>query len=391
MKASKLTLRSSLIFAFAAAFLLASVSSIVLAGGFGPGHKESKSMGPVSSYMAAGIQTAHEFAFDRAKLMKNLDRNLTLINGAMISSGSLGFPLKLIVFPELTIHGAPYADPKEYWKKDLLVTIPGPETDKFVELAKKYNIYICPGSWLEKDPAYPNHIFNTAFIVGPEGVILRYRKIYNWEIGEYMYTSPHRIKGYDFKKDPAFPVVKTPIGTLGVAICYDFIFPEVTRELTMQGAEVLIRASAYMNPWGTDLPMNWWTTISQVRSLENVAYGIHVNLGGTQKEAFPYSFSGGSCIVDYEGRIVSQINRDGEQIIIGPIYLDALREWRANSYEHVMPAQLRSEVHTYLSESWHPGGVLKKDEHATLESSMKAIDEGRKKVWGDIIEKYKRK
>lgn len=359
--------------------------------GFGPGHLESTSVERVSNYLAAGIQTAHPFAFDRAKLIENLERNLTLIDGTAIAFGSQGFPLKLVLMPELTIHGAPYEDPKEYWDRDLLCTIPGPETDRFVEAAQKYNIYICPGSWLEKDPEYPNHIFNTAFIVGPEGVILKYRKINNWEIGEYMYTSPHRIKDYDFKRDPAFPVVKTPIGTLGLAICYDFIFPEVTRELTMQGAEIILRASAYMLPWGTDLPMNWWTTVSQVRSLENVVYGVHVNLGSTQRESFPYSFPGGSCIVDHEGRILSQINRDGEQVIVGPIHLDALREWRANTYEHAMPAQLRSEMYTYLRESWLPQGTLRKDEYATLEDSKKAIDEGRTKVWGDIIEKYKRK
>jgi len=342
-------------------------------------------MKEVSRYLVVGVQTARPHALDRRMINEVIERNLELVEGVMLGYGSLGFPVKLIVFPEL-MQGSGYSDVEDYFKNDIPLTIPGPETAKFVELAKKHDIYICPGSWLEKDPEYPNHLFNTAFIVGPEGVVLKYRKINPWECGEFSSTSPHSIKNYDFTENPAFPVVKTPIGTLGVAICFDWIFPEVLRELTMQGAEVLIRPSAYMYPWGAD----WWTIISRVRSLENVAYGVHVNQGGTLKECYPYSFPGGSCIVDYEGRILSQVNNPGEHTVVGPIDLDALREWRANTYEHAMPAQIRTAVYTYLKKPWLPQGDLKKDETATLEKSMNRIDEGRKRVWGEILQKYKR-
>jgi predicted amidohydrolase len=329
---------------------------------------------------------------DRKQLNKNIEKNLQYIEAVVESKGNLGFPLKLIVFPELTINGLPYNDPQDYIKRDLALTIPGKETAKFEELATKYNIYICVGSWVEKDPDYPSHLFNTSCVIGPEGLLLKYRKINTWECAECVLTSPHSIDCYNFEKDPAFPVVKTPIGTLGVAICYDYIFPEVTRELAMQGAEVFIRPSAYMDPYGTEFPMNWFTTVSQVRSLENVAYGVHVNEGGTAKKWGGQSFPGGSCIVDYEGRVLSQVNRDGEQTLLGPIDIDGLREWRANTYEHAMPAQIRSEVYTsYLNKSWLPQGDLKKDEANSIEKSKKRIDEGRKRVWGDILEQYKRK
>lgn len=352
---------------------------------------DPKEENTVSRYSVVGVQTANPNATDRAQLKENLERNLELIEIVMGGYGEFGFPIKLIVFPEFTIHGLPYLETHEYIERDLAVTIPGRETARYKELAKKYDLYICPGSMLEYDPEYPGHIFNTACIVGPEGVILKYRKINTWEAAEFLFSSPHNIKDYDFEKNPAFPVAKTPIGTLAVGICYDFIFPEVCREFTMQGAEVLIRVSAYMHPFATEFPMNWWTTISQVRSLENVVYGVHVNQGGSLKDFPPYSWPGGTCVVDYEGRILSQVKEGGEQIVFGHIDLGALREWRANTYQHLMPAQIRSEVYTYLDKPWRPQGILKKDEEPTLEKIKRAIDEGRIRVWEEAVEKWRRK
>ncbi len=340
----------------------------------------------VDRYLAAAVQTAYPDSLDRGMVNRTIERNLDLVEQVMLGYNSFGFPVKLIVFPEY-MQGAAYSTLDDYIKNDILLTIPGNETARFIESARKHNIYICPGSWLEKDPKYPNHIFNTAIIVGPEGIVLKYRKINPWECGEFLVTSPHSIRDYDFTENAAFPVAETPIGKLGVAICYDWIFPEVTRELTMKGAEVLIRPSAYMYPWGAD----WDTVVCKVRSLENVAYCINVNQGSTLKESLPYSFPGGSCIIDYEGRIVSQVNRSGQHIIVGPISLDALREWRANTYQHAMPAQIRSEVYTYLKKQWLPKGDLTKDESPTLEKSMNRIDEGRKRIWGEILEEHQRK
>ena len=63
-----------------------------------------------------------------------------------------------------------------------------------------------------------------------------------WEV----HASPHDIA--DYPDDP-FPVVETEIGRLGAAICYDWLFPETLRVLAFKGAEVLVRVSAYLDPW----------------------------------------------------------------------------------------------------------------------------------------------
>jgi len=345
----------------------------------------------VTRYSVVAIQTANPSAFDKTQLMKNLQRNIELIDVAMMGYGFYGFPIKLMAFPEFTILGLPYFTTHEYIENGLVTTVPGEVTEKYVEAAKKYNVYISTGSFTEYDPEYPKHVFNTVCLVGPEGILVKYRKIQTFEAIEFLLSSPHNIEGYDFNKNPAFPVVKTSIGNLCVAICYDFIFPEPFREFTMHGAEVIIRASAYSPPFASELPTNWWTIISQVRSLENVCYGVHVNQGSALRDMPPYSWPGGSCIVDYEGRVLSQVLASGEQLVFGHINLDALRDWRANSYQHIMPAQLRSEAYTYLQTPRQPQGIFRKDEEPTLEKVQRAMDESRKKLWPDAVARYRTK
>src|SRR5262249_27774665 len=140
-------------------------------------------------------------------------------------------------------------------------------------------------TFLERDDRYPGHVFNTTCLIGPEGILIRYRKVHPWIPWE-VHTSPHDLLVSEFKSDPEpetvawnksgsdsgsrsgsvgrysddlFPVADTELGKLGVAICYDWLFPEAIRQLALKGAEVLIRVSAYMDPWGATPPMDWWT------------------------------------------------------------------------------------------------------------------------------------
>ena len=120
---------------------------------------------------------------------------------------------------------------------------------------------------LEADPRWPGGVFNTTCLIGPDGILYRYRKVNTW-IPYEVHSSPHDIEGYD---EPLFPVAETPIGRIGCAICYDWLFPEAIRQLAANGAEVLVRVSAYMDPWGATEPMNWWTIVNRCRALENTA------------------------------------------------------------------------------------------------------------------------
>ncbi len=168
-----------------------------------------------------------------------------------------------------------------------------------------------------------------------------------------------------------FPVVDTEIGKLGVAICYDWLFPETIRELAFRGAEVLIRVSAYMDPWGTAEPMNWWSLVNRTRALENTAYVVASNQGAEMKNYPPFSWPGGSMAVDFDGRILAQADPGpGEKVVVAPIDIDRLRQERERRRGHDTRAQFRSEIHRYPSA---PGLTPAGDEAITIDSLNQRI------------------
>jgi predicted amidohydrolase len=116
--------------------------------------------------------------------------------------------------------------------------------------------------------------------------------------------------------------------------------------LALKGADVLIRVSAYMDPWGTASPLDWWTLVNRCRALENMAYVVAANQGAQLAHYPPFSWPGGSMIVDFDGRILAQAEPGpGERIVVGPIDLAALRAERQRRRGHHMLAHLRTELY----------------------------------------------
>ena len=264
------------------------------------------------------------------------------------------FDVRLLAFPEFA-HAAPiYATVAEL-RKRLAIPVPNEHTQAYERLAKKYGCYIQTGSFLEHDPDWPGVVFNTTVLVGPAGVLLKYRKVNPWIPWE-VHASPHDLPDYSI--DP-FPVADTELGCIGVAICYDWLFPETIRQLAFNGAEILVRVSAYMDPWGATPPMDWWTLFNRARAVENTAYVVAANQGAQMTHYPPFSWPGGSMVVDYEGRILAQADPGpGEKVVVAPIDIDTLREQRKRRVGHDMRAHLRSEVHPYMRAGWlEPGGT----------------------------------
>ncbi|MCL4439204.1 MAG: nitrilase [Firmicutes bacterium] len=332
-------------------------------------------MQKMSRYGVAAIQNAMPSAFAKDQVKANLERAIELTRLAKMGCDLYGHPVKLVVFPETFLHGFPFQSNQDYIDNGIYASIPdGPEIRAFIQLAKEFDMYIQTGSMFEYDPKYPGHVFNTACIVGPEGLVLKYRKINPWIPAEGG-TSPLQIKDYS---EPLFPVADTPIGKLGVLICYDLMFPENARQIVFNGAEVLITPGAYMHPFTGSGPMNWWRIVSQCRSIENIVYGVHCNQGASLKEIPPFSFPGGTCIVDYEGRVLSEISESGEHIVYSHIDLDGLRAWRAKSYQHMMLGHLRTEAYNYLQKPIFPCNTHGPNESLTFSQNMKMTEVGRK-------------
>ena len=206
--------------------------------------------------------------------------------------------------------------PSASWRDKIAVPIPNEHTDALERKAREHDVYIQSGSMIEADPRWPDVVFNTTCLIGPRGILYKYRKVNPW-IPYEVHASPHDLEGYD---EPLFPVADTPIGRIGCAICYDWLFPEAIRQLAANGAEILIRVSAYMDPWGATEPMNWWTIVNRCRALENIAYVVAANQGASLKHYPPYSWPGGSQVIDFDGRVLADASPGpGERIVVAPI------------------------------------------------------------------------
>ncbi|HZD13167.1 MAG TPA: carbon-nitrogen hydrolase family protein, partial [Candidatus Binatus sp.] len=139
--------------------------------------------------------------------------------------------IDLLIFPELHLTGYTMRD--EVY--NLAETIPGPSTKSIEKIAREYGLHIVFG--MPEEGEATGVIHNTAVLVGPNGIIGKYRKVYlptHTVFEERRYYKP----GHDA------PVFDTPLGKIGLTICYDLYFPELTRLLTLAGAELIICISA---------------------------------------------------------------------------------------------------------------------------------------------------
>jgi predicted amidohydrolase len=149
----------------------------------------------------------------------------------------------LVVLPEtLTFYGRklPYADCAE--------PIPGPSTDYFGGLARQHNLYVVAGL-LERDK---HLVYNVAVLIGPDGQIVgKYRKV----------SLPRGEIDGGITPGSEYPVFSTRFGRVGMMVCYDGFFPEVARELSNRGAEIIA-----WPVWGCN-PM-----LASARACENHVY-----------------------------------------------------------------------------------------------------------------------
>jgi predicted amidohydrolase len=262
---------------------------------------------------------------------RNLEMMCAYIDG-IFKVGVRPKPVRLVLFPEFSIGGmyGPATTTREV-KQYEAITIPGPETDLLAAKAREHNVYIAAVNH-ENDPSQPDFFFNTAFIISPRGkIILKYRKLNN------LYgCNPHDI--YDQYVNPItgkrdfFPVVETEIGRLACGICADIYIPEIPRACALKGADIWLHMTSSRS-WSLD------THLLVARALDNTIYVAHENWAarvlttyradGARLATHVDSFEGGgSMLLDPFGRVVAEANGTGEQLVIGEVDVEWLRERR---------------------------------------------------------------
>ena len=120
--------------------------------------------------------------------------------------------------------------------------------------------------------------------------------------------------GFQTRRRAARPA-PTPLGTIGLSICYDLRFPELYRRLTFAGAQVIAVPSAFTFPTGEA----HWEALLRARAIENQAYVIAPAQFGPN--IYGYSDYGNSMIVDPWGRVIARA-ADQEGVVVAPIDLD---------------------------------------------------------------------
>lgn len=175
-----------------------------------------------------------------------VDANLDAIEDRVRQTHAKG--ARLIVLPELADSGYVFDSAEELAR--LAQPIPdGKSAQRLIALAAELDVYIVSGLAEVADGSF----YNSAMLCGPEGYIGTYRKMHLW----------YRENLFFEEGDLGLPVFDTPLGKIGVAICYDGWFPETFRQLAMKGAEVIC------------VPTNWVPMPDQDPEAEAMSNILH--------------------------------------------------------------------------------------------------------------------
>ncbi len=229
-----------------------------------------------------------------ADLAGNLARCLELLNTAAASGADL------VVFPEAALSGYVFGSLEE--AIPVTDTIPGSSTDALAAECRRLNVHAVIGL-LEKDGA---DYYNASALIGPEGLIGKYRKLHLPFLGVDRFVRPG---------DLAPKVHETKLGRIGLSICYDLDFPEYPRVLALMGAQLLVTVTN----WPDDIEFVP-DHIVQTRARENVMNHIAVNRAGVERGV---RFIGRSKVVDQMGTTLVEGKHFAEDLIFAEIDLAA--------------------------------------------------------------------
>jgi len=197
----------------------------------------------------------------------------------------------LIAFPEFMMF---YTNSSQSSKQlaTLAETITGNFITSIAKCAKENHIDVV-GSFYEKSTK-KDRVYDTSFIIDKNGkVISKYRKIHLYDALGFR-ESDKMVKGSKIAKP-----VSTTIGKIGMMICYDLRFPEMSRLLAVAGSEILVAPSAWVKG---NMKEEHWITINKTRAIENGCYVIAPDQVGN-------IYCGRSLVIDPYGKILLDMKK----------------------------------------------------------------------------------
>ncbi len=241
-------------------------------------------------------------------ILCDVEANLGKVENLM--RGAAGLGAEIVVVPETFSTGYDVGDRIS----EVSDSIPGRVTDVIAALCRELGLYFY-GSMIEKAEG---HYHNTGVLLSPRGEILAcYRKVHLFSAEKKMLSPGNKAS-----------VVKTDIGTFGLTICMDLLFPEYTRGLVLSGAEYILNSTNWLRYGPID---QWQWHYSQIRALavtralENTACLAMACQWGQEGE---FSKFGYSCIVSPSGRVLAGVE-EGEGVAVHELTLKGVEDWRA--------------------------------------------------------------
>jgi deaminated glutathione amidase len=197
----------------------------------------------------------------------------------------------------------------------------GPVQQFLSETARALGLWILGGTTVIKGDS-ARRVSNTSLLVDAQGKrVARYDKIHLFDVAipgrnEQYLESTHVTPGRKVV------VADTPVGRLGLSVCYDMRFPELYRELVARGAQWLAMPAAFTVPTGRA----HWETLLRARAIENLCYVVAPAQWGTHSSG--RETYGDTLIVDYWGQVLSRLP-SGIGVITAQFDLGRLAETRA--------------------------------------------------------------
>lgn len=252
---------------------------------------------------------------------------------------------KLICLPEL-FRSLYFCQKQDYKCFQLAEPIPGPTTQLLSTAAKKHKITLV-SSLFEKRAGGLYH--NTAVVFGPNGKILgAYRKMHIPDdpgFNEKFYFTPG---------DTGFQPIDTPVGRLGILVCWDQWYPEAARLMALRGAQILIYPTAIGWARGEKKDVcqtqrSAWQTIQRSHAIANGLFVLSINRTGREKNL---DFWGTSFVSNPMGRVVAEASTSRAEIVRASLQLSEttttrqhwpfLRDRRVDAYAGLDQRFLRS-------------------------------------------------
>ena len=241
-------------------------------------------------------------------------------------------PVDIIVFPELSVTG--YEGGQRF--AQMAQRVPGAASNILGQHASEFGVYVLVG--MATKEKVESVIYNSAVLIGPDGA----------PAGEYRKLHLPAEERLVFRPGYRLAPVETEFGVIGILLGWDLVFPEVARNLVLDGAEVLL------------LPAAWearqaaiWRTLLVARAYENEVFLAAANRIGQEPS---YTFGGESAILGPHGEMLGTIAppEEGEVgptegYVVARLDLDEIRRRREESQiiSARQPAAYRAIVRKY--------------------------------------------